>query len=156
MPEWVAIPFSRGFSRPRNRTRVSYSLQHWQVGSLPLAPPEKPVLQLQQENNTPRWNCFSFKGNYSESGSNLGLLRCRQILYHLIYQRSPHIMLYYLMLLMRNWIPFHFYAHDVFRIFCLFWGLKFRKGVSGYFFFFLTWAFCLWNIIFTMCYIKAT
>ena len=33
--EWVAIFSSRGFSQPRGRTR----LLHWQVDSLPLAPP---------------------------------------------------------------------------------------------------------------------
>ena len=36
--EWVAIPFSRGSSRPRDRTCVSYVSLHWQAGSLPLAP----------------------------------------------------------------------------------------------------------------------
>ena len=32
--EWVAVPSSRGSSRPRDRT--------WQEGSLPLAPPGNP------------------------------------------------------------------------------------------------------------------
>ena len=41
--EWVAIPFSRGSSQLRDRTHVSCFL-HWQVGSLPLAPPGKPQL----------------------------------------------------------------------------------------------------------------
>ena len=36
--EWVAMPFSRGSSWPRDQTHVS-CLLHWQVGSLPLAPP---------------------------------------------------------------------------------------------------------------------
>ena len=35
--EWVATPFSRGSSRPRDWTQVSYL--HWQVCSLLLAPP---------------------------------------------------------------------------------------------------------------------
>ena len=39
MLEWVAISFSRGSSRPGNQTQ---SL-HWQAGSLPLAPPGKPL-----------------------------------------------------------------------------------------------------------------
>ena len=39
--EWVAKPFSRGSSRPRDRTHIS-CLLHWQAGSLPLAPPGKP------------------------------------------------------------------------------------------------------------------
>ena len=34
--EWVAIPFSRGSSRRRDRTYISLCLLHWQVGSLPL------------------------------------------------------------------------------------------------------------------------
>ena len=40
--EWVAMPSSRGSSQPRDQTRVSLSLLHWQVGSLPLAPPGMP------------------------------------------------------------------------------------------------------------------
>ena len=39
--EWVAVPFSRGSSQPKDQTRVSYLL-HWWVSSLPLAPPMKP------------------------------------------------------------------------------------------------------------------
>ena len=35
------MPSSRGSSRPRDRTCVC--LQHWQAGSLPLVPPEKPL-----------------------------------------------------------------------------------------------------------------
>ena len=37
--EWVAMPSSRGSSQPRNRTQVSYSVLHWQAGSLPLTSP---------------------------------------------------------------------------------------------------------------------
>jgi len=40
--EWVAMPSSRGSSRPRDRTHVS-CLLHWQAGSLPLEPPGKPI-----------------------------------------------------------------------------------------------------------------
>ena len=40
--EWFAIPSSRGSSQLRDRTHVSYVCLHWQVGSLPLAPLEKP------------------------------------------------------------------------------------------------------------------
>ena len=36
-----ALP-SRGPSRPRDRIRYLTRLLHWQVGSLPLAPPGKP------------------------------------------------------------------------------------------------------------------
>ena len=38
---WSARPSSRGFSRPRDRTRLLCRL-YWQEGSLPLAPPRKP------------------------------------------------------------------------------------------------------------------
>ena len=41
--EWVAISFSRGSSQSRDWTRISCVYLHWQVGSLPLAPPGKPV-----------------------------------------------------------------------------------------------------------------
>ena len=42
--EWVAMPSSRGPSQPRNPHRLC--LLHWQVGSLPLAPPGKPCLNI--------------------------------------------------------------------------------------------------------------
>ena len=42
--EWAAMPFSRVSSPPRDPTHLSYiSLLHWQEGSLPLAPPGKPI-----------------------------------------------------------------------------------------------------------------
>ena len=47
--EWVAFPFSRGSSQPRDQTQVSHiarvsllCLLHWPVSSLPLAPTGKP------------------------------------------------------------------------------------------------------------------
>ena len=41
--EWAALTSSRGNFGPRNQTHISYnSLLHWQVGSLPLMPPEQP------------------------------------------------------------------------------------------------------------------
>ena len=40
--ERVAMPSSRGSSRHRDQTHVSYiSLLHWQAGFFPLAPPQK-------------------------------------------------------------------------------------------------------------------
>ena len=39
---WVAMPSSRGSSRPRDRTPISHLYLQWQAGSLPLAPPGKP------------------------------------------------------------------------------------------------------------------
>ena len=40
--EWVTMPSSRGSSRPRDWTPVSYVSCHWQAGSLLLVPPGKP------------------------------------------------------------------------------------------------------------------
>ena len=40
---WIAIPSSRGSSRPRDWTHIS-CLLHWQAGSLPLALPGKPTV----------------------------------------------------------------------------------------------------------------
>ena len=40
--EWVAISSSRGSSQPRDQIHSLFSLLHWQVDSLPLAPPGKP------------------------------------------------------------------------------------------------------------------
>ena len=54
--EWVAMPSSRGSSRPRDRTCVSYVYLHWQEGSLPLAPTGKPLsilLPLQMDSPSP-------------------------------------------------------------------------------------------------------
>ena len=45
--EWVAVPSSRRSSQPRGQIRVSSVDLHWQVDSLPLAPPGKP-LQLHE------------------------------------------------------------------------------------------------------------
>ena len=42
--EWVAMPFTRGSSPPRDWTHVSYIYLYWQAGSLLLAPPGKPQL----------------------------------------------------------------------------------------------------------------
>ena len=44
MLEWVADSYSRGSSQPRDQICVSCGLLHWQVDSLPLAPPGKPFL----------------------------------------------------------------------------------------------------------------
>ena len=40
--EWVAMSFSRGYSWPRDENCVS-CLLNWQVNSLPLTPPGKPL-----------------------------------------------------------------------------------------------------------------
>ena len=43
--EWVAIPYSRGSSRPRNRTWVARDSVHGKADSLP-EPPGKPCVQV--------------------------------------------------------------------------------------------------------------
>ena len=113
--EWVAMPSSRGSSPQSYGTHLSYvsctGRQDWQAGSLPLAPPGKPlhktlcvlVTQLCLTLYDPRlqrpWN-FPGKntgvGSYSllrgiflTQGSNPDLLHCRQTLDHLSHQGSP-------------------------------------------------------------------
>ena len=49
--KWVAMPSSRGSSQPRDQTCVSLYLLHWQVGSLPLVPPGKPLFPGYSELN---------------------------------------------------------------------------------------------------------
>ena len=48
--EWIAIPFPKGSSRPRDQTHISFvycmCLLHWQVDSLPLAPPDPAITLL--------------------------------------------------------------------------------------------------------------
>ena len=44
--EWGAISYSRGPSQLRDWTCVSYSLLHWQAGSLPLASPGKLYIHI--------------------------------------------------------------------------------------------------------------
>ena len=41
--ESIVMTFSRVSSRPRDQAHVSLCLLHWQAGSLPLAPPGKPL-----------------------------------------------------------------------------------------------------------------
>ena len=43
--EWVAMPSSRGSSQPKDQTMSTTFNLNWQAGSLPLAPPGKPILK---------------------------------------------------------------------------------------------------------------
>ena len=43
--EWVATPSSRGSSWPRDRTCISYVSCTWEMASLPIAPPGKPIYE---------------------------------------------------------------------------------------------------------------
>ena len=76
--EWVAFPFSRGSSQPRDRTR-SPTLQ---VESLPAEPQGKPK-------HTGVGSLSLLQQIFLTQESNQDLLHCRQILYPLRYQESP-------------------------------------------------------------------
>ena len=75
--EWVAIPFPRGSSQPRDRPR-SPTLQ---VDSLSTEPPGKPK-------NTGVGSLSLLQGIFPTQELNQDLLHCRQILYQLSYERS--------------------------------------------------------------------
>ena len=62
--EWVAMPSSRGSSRPRDRTRIS-CLLHWQMGSLPLAPPGKDLTLREGRTFKAKQKLTEFWKNYS-------------------------------------------------------------------------------------------
>ena len=74
--EWVAFPFSRGSSQPRDRTQVL------QADSLPAEPQEK-------LKNTGVGSLSLLQWIFPTQELNQGLLHCRWILYQLSYQGSP-------------------------------------------------------------------
>ena len=78
--EWVAFPFSRRSSQPRDGTR-SPALQ---VDSLPAEPQKK-------LNNTGVGSLFLLQRIFPTQESNQDLLHSRQILYPLSYQGSPSL-----------------------------------------------------------------
>ena len=62
--EWVAMPSSKGSSQPRDGT-CTFCLLHWQLDSLPLAPPRSPrTLFLHPGDGYPRGQ--EGKGRFSE------------------------------------------------------------------------------------------
>ena len=73
--EWVAVPFSKGSSQPRDCPTL-------QMDSLPAEPPGKPK-------NTGEGSPSLLQGIFPTQESNQDLLHCRQILYRLSYQGSP-------------------------------------------------------------------
>ena len=78
--EWVAIPFSRGTSQPRNRTLVSCMAgRFFTVWASP-------------GQNTGVGSLSLLQGIFPTYGSNPGLLHCGRILYQLNYQGSPRIL----------------------------------------------------------------
>ena len=76
--EWVAFPFSRGSSQPRDQTQVSQIAG----GSLPAEPQGKP-------RNTGVGSLSLLQWIFPTQELNRGLLNCRQILYPLSYWGSP-------------------------------------------------------------------
>ena len=69
--EWVAMPSSRGIFLTQGSNPCLLHLLHWQVGSLPLAPPGKHiiislVLLFYREILKDKM-CLHFRGNYSHS-----------------------------------------------------------------------------------------
>ena len=79
--KWVAFPFSRGSSKPRDGTLISLS-PSLQADSLPAEPQGKPK-------NTGVGSLFLFQQIFLTQELNWCLLHCRQILYQLSYQGSP-------------------------------------------------------------------
>ena len=76
--EWVAFSFSRGSSRPRDRTQVPSS----QVDSLPAGPQRKPQ-------NSGVGSLFLLQWIFPTQESDRGLLHCRQIPHQLSSQGNP-------------------------------------------------------------------
>ena len=79
--EWLAFPFSRGSSQPRDRTR-SPALR---ADCLPSEPPGKPK-------NTGVGSLSLLQQTFLTQESNWGLLHCRRILYQLSNQGSKIFM----------------------------------------------------------------
>ena len=64
--EWVAMPSSRGSSRPRELSPRLLQLLPWQAGSLPPVPPRKPKFSLITRENMIYFN----KGNLTKHLTN--------------------------------------------------------------------------------------
>ena len=77
--EWVAFPFSRGSSKPRDRTQVSCITED----PLPAEPQWKPK-------DTGVGSLSLLQRIFPAQEANRGLLHCRQILYQLSYEGTPH------------------------------------------------------------------
>ena len=78
--EWVAFPFSRGSSQPRDQTQVSHI-----AGGFFIAEPQgKPK-------NTGVGSLSLLQGIFLTQESNQGFLHCRRILYQLSYEGSPPV-----------------------------------------------------------------
>ena len=80
--EWVAFPFSRGSSQPRDQTQVSLTL--WVDSSQ--------VEQQGKPQNIGVGSLSLLQGIFPTQESSRGLVHCRQILYKLSPQGSPRIL----------------------------------------------------------------
>ena len=76
--EWVAIPFSRGSSQPRNRTQVSHIAGGFFTS-----------WATREVKNTGMGSLSLLQGIFLMQESNRGLLHCRWILYQLSHQGKP-------------------------------------------------------------------
>ena len=75
MLEWVARPYSKGSSQPRDWICISYVDSHRQVGSLPLMPPGKPFARGEQHHllEHPAVQTFSVRSRLAQSFPELWL-----------------------------------------------------------------------------------
>ena len=80
--EWVAIPFSRGSSQPRDRTQISHIAGEFFTSW---------AIREAQEHRVGILSLF--QQIFPTHKSNRGLLHCRQILYQLSYQGSQSSLL---------------------------------------------------------------
>ena len=82
--EWVAIPFSRGSSQPRDWTQVSHIADGFFT-----------IWAARKTQKTSGVGCYALlQGIFPTQGLNPGFLHCGQILYCLSHQESPHVCIY--------------------------------------------------------------
>ena len=115
--EWVAFPFSRGSSQPRDQTRVCYTAgSFFTIWATREAESESHSVMsdslwphgLYSPCDSPGQNtgvsslCL-FQGIFPTQGSNPGLLHCRQLPYQLSHRRNPRIL---------EWVAYPFYRRS--------------------------------------------
>ena len=72
------MPYFWGSSRPRDQTCISCVYLHWQVGSLPLAPPRKPINQPSLEGLMLKLQYFGQRADSFEKTLMLGKIEGRR------------------------------------------------------------------------------
>ena len=110
--EWVAVPFFRGSSQPRDRTQIFRIA----ADSLPSEPPGKPV-------NTGVGSLSLLQGIFPIQEWNWGLLDCRWILYQLNCQGSPSLTRGLLIIWCSQGTSFGCHLFALFLCFLLHWFL---------------------------------